>query len=220
MTGKLICFEGPDGSGKSTLLEAVSTLLGRLGHRVRRTQEPGGNELGAGIRALLKNETLQRMTHPLSRRLLFEADRITQQRVVQGFLQEHEFVFSDRCCPVSNTAYGLAEGTEADLIQAIESLDEQRRLPDLVIFIDIMPELAWERIVTRGGRADPTERDNQLFRRVYSHYDGMIHEAQLHQRVTTLSDYEIPAAAVRAGPLEQMAEQVHQILAERGLLPV
>ena len=51
----LVSFEGLDGSGKSTQVELLRQQLAKAGRDVVATREPGGTELGEGLRELLLN---------------------------------------------------------------------------------------------------------------------------------------------------------------------
>jgi dTMP kinase len=51
--GIFITFEGLDGCGKSTQLTRLSETLSARGFDVVATREPGGTEIGTGIRSIL-----------------------------------------------------------------------------------------------------------------------------------------------------------------------
>jgi dTMP kinase len=53
MNPKFITFEGCEGSGKSTQAKLLKEHLGRLGHKVILTREPGGTELAEEIRKVI-----------------------------------------------------------------------------------------------------------------------------------------------------------------------
>lgn len=186
-----IAVEGPDGSGKSTLARALGA---RMPGSVL-TRHPGGNLLGRELRGLLKDRTLQEATPPLARRLLFEADRLAQQRMLSDLLDEDHVVISDRCCEVSNHSYACAEGTGLSQLQAIEHLDRERLLPHLVLLADAPEDLCQSRL--DGTGRDPAERDPDLFQRVHHQYSRLIYQAHHHGHIYTCAGWSMPAAVVR-----------------------
>lgn len=195
---RYVGIEGPDGCGKSTLVASVSALLRLCGLRVHATQEPGGNPLGARIRALLKDPEVQAQTTPMARRVLFEADRINQQRVLYNQLMNDgatNYVISDRLCPVSNTAYGVGEGSADELVRRVEAIDPQRMLPELVVLVDLPLEVGWSRRKKDG--VDPAEKDRAMYERVCGEYQKMVRRAAGARRsCLTISGYELPAIVV------------------------
>jgi dTMP kinase len=195
--GKYVGVEGPDGCGKSTLVAGLSEEIVAAGFDVIQTNEPGGNPLGKKLRAILKDPEMQAVTHPLTRRMIFEADRITQQALVRQWLElEERYVISDRHCPVSNTAYGIAEGSGVGFIQDLEALDPDRLLADLVVLVDVPEKVSLARQQARGIGVDPAERDRNMFVSVCRVYRRMIAEALDTGYLTTLSDFRIPAVVV------------------------
>lgn len=211
MAPKFIVFEGPDGSGKSTLLEAVSAALRARtpGLRIVHTREPGGTALGLELRRILKSPELQGKTDPVARRVLFEVDRIQHQRELRD--SGADVVLSDRHCPVSNSAYGEAEGSDDELICRIEAMDSERMLPDLCVLIDIEPCLAWERIhrrETAEGNVDPAERDRRMFDKVHRAYQAFILDAEEYGSFFTTAEWEIPAVSVQSKALSEMVAEI------------
>ncbi len=195
--GMYIGIEGPDGCGKSTLVYGLyGELLATTEWDVIQTNEPGGNPLGKQLRAILKDPKMQAVTHPLTRRMIFEADRITQQALVRQWLALGKVVISDRHCPVSNTAYGIAEGSSIAFIRALEALDPDRLLADLVVLVEVPLEVSLERQRARGAGVDPAERDRNMFISVCHEYEHMIVQAKDSGYITTLSNFKIPAVVV------------------------
>jgi dTMP kinase len=85
MDGKLIVFEGIEGCGKTTQLErSRHWLTQQLTIDIIPTREPGGTQLGAGIRQLLLHG--EDGIHDRAELLLYAADRAQH---VEGFLRPH-----------------------------------------------------------------------------------------------------------------------------------
>lgn len=171
LKGKYVVVEGPDGAGKTLLVETLYRFLLGNGLRIHKTREPGGTYTGSKIREILKDSEMQRETPALARRMLFEADRIIQQAAVRKSLSEGCFVLQDRCALVSNAAYGAAEGTDPYILQRLESLDPDRLLPDLVIFLTAPYDVLRSRCKPDG--TDPAETNESLFNQVQSRYEEM-----------------------------------------------
>jgi len=89
-----VTFEGIDGSGKTTQVELLRAELERRGREVLATREPGGTELGEGIRQLLLHGV--DMT-PWAEAALFAAARaelVAEQ--IRPALERGAWVLSDR----------------------------------------------------------------------------------------------------------------------------
>jgi dTMP kinase len=140
-----VVFEGCDGSGTTTQLSLLEKRLGQDGKPVfLPTFEPTDGPVGRLIRSALKKEiTLQ----PLTLARLFAADR-TEHLYASGGIVEHcgrgELLVSDR--------YSLS----SLVYQGIECGDEIPRMlnasfpgPELLVFFDIDPEIAGQRLQNR-----------------------------------------------------------------------
>ena len=59
--GRLITLEGIEGAGKSSHMQFIAEKLQQAGKDVLLTREPGGTELGEGIREFLLKKNEQAM---------------------------------------------------------------------------------------------------------------------------------------------------------------
>lgn len=192
-----VVVEGPDGSGKSTLVSNLARLMrGRDelgGFPAWETREPGGNPLGERLRSALKDVQLQRHTPWLARRLLFEADRVAQQELVRHHVESGSHVVQDRCAVVSNHCYGAAEGSDDGTMQAIEALDRDRLMPDLVLLVDTPDRIAGGRLKLGSDAEDPAERDPGLLGAVRANYAVLVAQARDDGEVRTKSGFVLQA---------------------------
>jgi len=139
-----IVVEGMDGSGKSTQTRLLCEHLARKGREVVQTFEPTRGPIGS----LLREKYLKEVDLPLADRFLFCADREEHlKRVVLPALEQGKDVVSDRYYH-SSLAYGETQGL--DLLWLIE-MNKFFPRPDLMIFIDVLPETCMERIEKDSG---------------------------------------------------------------------
>jgi dTMP kinase len=130
----LVAFEGIDGAGKTTQSRRLFAKLTELGMRVIYTKEPTEGEIGKILKRALKGEIeLDQRTIAL----LFAADRIEHMRS----LNVDGIVILDRYL-LSSLAY---QGAFLP-IQWINELNRWVRLPDIVFYLDISPDIAINRI--------------------------------------------------------------------------
>ncbi|GHV87344.1 thymidylate kinase [Spirochaetia bacterium] len=144
-----VVFEGGDGSGTTTQLDLLrrrfSTAPGIISlPPFYPTFEPTDGPVGRLIRSCLKGETrLQGET--LAR--LFAADRGEHLHGSGGIMERTgrgELVVSDRYVPSSLVYQGIECGDELP-----ESLNSAFPVPELILFFDLDPETARQRIKNR-----------------------------------------------------------------------
>jgi dTMP kinase len=158
MNPKFITFEGCEGSGKSTQAKLLKEHLGRLGHKVILTREPGGTELAEEIRKVILSGN--RIEDTLTEFLLISAARRDHMlNKIKPALADGSFVICDRFFDSSLAYQGFARGLDLELMQSIKTLTIDGFQPDITFLIDIEPSLALERI--------------QKFRSDNNHYDAM-----------------------------------------------
>jgi dTMP kinase len=192
-------FEGGDGSGTSTQLNILKKRLPQIYH----TFEPTGGPIGGLIRAALGGELSLR---PETLARLFAADR-NEHLYGPGGLAERcgrgELVVSDRYVPSSLVYQGIACG---EALPA--ALNAPFPAPELLLFFDIEPQAALNRLETRPSRD------------VYEDLDFQLQARERYRAL--LPRYE--EAGVRVEyiaadkPVEEVAEQVWRAIKKMPIL--
>lgn len=149
MSGRLIVFEGGEASGKST---QAARLAERLGARL--TREPGGTSLGAQLRALLLDHS-EMQVHPRAEALLMAADRAQHvTEVVEPALAAGEDMVCDRFVGSSLAYQGFGRGLGVDEVGRLSRFATGGLQPDLVILLDVAPDVASGRIERAPDRIE------------------------------------------------------------------
>lgn len=221
MTAPYIAFEGPDGCGKTTALHNVACELLRRGLRVCVTRQPGGSNVGAALRGILKDPTLHDELTPLGRRLVFLADANTlQQRVIPKARESMDIILCDRCEVVSTKCYGTSEkdGIDLELLCTLHGLAGIEP-PDLILLFAVPFSIASQRRKpANGDGTDLAERDDSFFARVYGEYDELVCEAFDSGRIPTTAGFARARVVDAYGTRESTVLNVIKILSEEGML--
>lgn len=158
--GLFIAFEGGEGAGKTTQAEAFVAWLRRQGIEVVKTFEPGATAIGRRIREIL----LDRGAEELDARaeaLLYAADRAQHvAEVIRPALAEGRVVVSDRFIDSSLAYQGVARGLGVDEVLRVSEWATGGLLPDLVVFLNVDPDVGLERA---GGMPDRIEAEGAGF---------------------------------------------------------
>ena len=154
MDGLYIAIEGVEGAGKST---QAGLLHERLPDSVI-TKEPGGTEVGAGLRSLLLHGT---DIDPRTEALLMTADRLENYlHNVEPELSAGRHVITDRSF-LSMVAY-QAYGRDLGMILINKLYDiAWTQMPDIAVLLDIDSEVAFERMAAKSH--DRFERLGERF---------------------------------------------------------
>ena len=150
--GLLITLEGGEGCGKSTQSKQLAAQLKLDGHKVVRTYEPGGTELGMEIRHTLK-KTRDAHVAPETELLLFAAARaqLTKEVILPALASEC-IVICDRFTDSTLAYQGYGRGLSLDLIETLNSIAAHGIAPDLVLLLDMDPSLALQRKIQPRDR--------------------------------------------------------------------
>lgn len=174
--GHFIVIEGLEGAGKSTALTVVKEFLADKVTEIITTREPGGTQVGEMVRQILKlslpNEPLEARSELL---LLYAARVQLLERVILPALQRGCWVIADRF-ELSTWAYqGGGRKLDHKMIAHLSTFCLNGFKPDLVLFLDISPEVGIERIHFRGGQSDRIEQESlSFFNDVYEGYQKSI----------------------------------------------
>ena len=147
----LIAVEGIDGSGKTTIVKFLEEELRRMGYDVLSLKEPTDSEWGKKIRESFKDRSLK----PEEELELFLKDReFNVQNNILPALEAGKIVIMDRYY-YSTIAYQGSLGLDIDEIRRLNEMIAPK--PDLVIILDVHPEIALERIRMRGDKPNRFE---------------------------------------------------------------
>ena len=193
-----VVIEGIDGCGKSTVANMVAE---RLGDRAVLTREPTDSWIGKAVRSGEGGEV-----SPYLDALLFMADRAQHTLEIAETLKKNKLVVSDRYYH-STVAYQTAYLRRRSLGDQFDwLLDANTRIslhPDVTLFLTIDPEVALERVRSRGGMS----RFEQL--------DFLREVADNYKRLAKLDPTIVQVDADR--PSEDIAEEVLRLISERKL---
>ncbi|AFY70406.1 thymidylate kinase [Thalassoporum mexicanum PCC 7367] len=143
MSCQFITFEGVEGAGKTTQLNLCADWLRSLGHRVRITREPGGTELGQGIRQLFLGST---GLDDRAELMLLMADRAQHvQEFIKPSLGEGFVVLCDRYSDSTFAYQGYGRGMDWQLISSLNQIATAGLEPDLTLWLDLDVDLGLTR---------------------------------------------------------------------------
>lgn len=133
--GRYVALEGVEGAGKSTIAAMVADQLATLGDRVLVVREPGGTQIGEGIRdVLLHGRDMADWTEAL----LFAAQRAQlAEEVIAPALAAGSWVIGDRSVYSSLAYQGGARGLGVDEVRAVNQAGLRGVWPDLVVLLRI-----------------------------------------------------------------------------------
>lgn len=226
MNGRLIVFEGVEGCGKTTQLQRTREWLQSLfvakslsdSLIVTRTREPGGTQLGLGLRQLLlnpevsnggANATKEEMKfskpEPLTELLLYAAERAQHvEEVLKPQLAAGAIILCDRYTNSTIAYQGYGRGFSLDLINQLNFIATGGLESDLTLWLDVDVEVGLERTKSRGVVDRIEQAGLEFHERVQQGYTQLA-KAQPQQIVRV--DANLSEAAVQ--------EQIQQILVQR-----
>ncbi len=163
--GIFVVFEGGEGAGKSTQVTRLSEALVAAGHDVVVTREPGATDMGARIRSLvLSNGEGIDAPSPRAEALLYAADRAHHvATIVRPALARGAVVISDRYVDSSLAYQGAGRTLPVQEISWLSSWATGGLKPDLVVLLDVDPNVGLGRVDHRGQGADRLESESRSF---------------------------------------------------------
>jgi len=209
MRGRFVTIEGIEGAGKSTQIDTVRTLIGRAGHEVVVTREPGGTPLAERIRALVLAPSDEAMPALAELLLMFAARCVHLEGLVRPALLRGAWVVCDRFTDATLAYQGGGRGLPRAHIEALAQLVHPDLSPDLTLLLDVAPAIGLARAGRRGA-ADRFEREHvEFFERVRATYLDL---ARASPRRFVVIDASLSAAETAA----QVRTSVERLLREYG----
>lgn len=212
--GKFIVIEGLEGAGKSTVIKALQDYLQNCPFALFSTHEPGGTTVGNLVRQLIKTPS---PTEPLDARtellLLYAARTQLMEQVIRPKLAEGTWVLADRF-ELSTFAYqGAGRGLDMTIISTLSNLCLNQFKPDLILFLDLPPDVGLSRVKARGA-ADRMEQESlAFFQRVYEGYHAILPTLEQAVIIDATQPQEIVrVAAIHA--LQQFLEAQQQVITD------
>ena len=195
-----VTFEGLDGSGKSTQAELLRVRLQADGVDVVSTREPGGTELGEGVRNLVLHGG---DVGPWAEALLYVAARAQLvDDVIRPALERGAAVICDRYVDSSVAHQGIGRQLGLDRILDLNLAAVRGLLPDRTFLLELDPDEVASRIQRHYDRL---EREGDDFRRRAA--DGYRRlAARFPERIVVLD---------AARPANDIAEEVYGALRVR-----
>lgn len=139
--GRLIAFEGGEASGKSTQARLLAAAIG-----AELTFEVGATSVGQRIRRLLLDPGVGQI-EPRAEALLVAADRAQHVAEVIGpALARGVDVVTDRFDGSTLAYQGYGRGLDVSELARLSSWAAAGVAPDLVVFLDVPPEVAATRV--------------------------------------------------------------------------
>ena len=160
--GFFLVLEGPEGAGKTSLAAALVAAMRARGLDPVAVREPGGTGPAEHARQALLDPASRLDPHT---ELLFVAAARAHlvQAVIRPALAEGRIVLSDRY-ELSTLAYqGAGRGLPAATVLGVNEVATQGLRPDLVLVLDVPPEVGRSRQAAAGKSRDRFEREDDGF---------------------------------------------------------
>ena len=134
-----IAFEGFECAGKTTFANLVRDILVKAGMKVMPVHQPGHTPMGASLRKIVKDETIDVMDQETID-LIMMADEMEMGAYLTMQVEANPslWVIADRITQVSNLTYGIARKTPLAVIQQYLhrcATKYPRLIPDMTFFM-------------------------------------------------------------------------------------
>lgn len=211
MAGKLLVFEGVEGCGKSTQLKRLHAALeqsDRL-HQLQRqglvpqivaTREPGGTDLGVGLRQLLLGYHGGAPMVSRAELLLYAADRAQHvEEVIKPALARGCWVLCDRYTDSTVAYQGYGRGIDLNLINQLNQMATGGLVPDLTLWLRLDAEAGLVRTRQRGTADRMEQADLGFHQRVQRGFETLAkHHPERIATVDAMGSVDAVAAEIFA----------------------
>ncbi|MFL2793173.1 MAG: dTMP kinase [Paracoccaceae bacterium] len=163
MKGLFISFEGIDGCGKSTQIDLLAKHLTKLKKPIVKTEEPGGTVGANKIREILIRENNFQWSVETEAMLFMAARNDHVEKVIKPAIKDNKIVICDRFMDSTIVYQGMRSLKAKQLSLTLFELIEIT--PDITFLIDMQPEIALNRALSRSTDEDRFENYGLNFQR-------------------------------------------------------
>jgi dTMP kinase len=215
MLGRFIVFEGVEGGGKTTQLARSQQWLIESGwlaflqskgwvQQLIITREPGGTDLGRGLRQLLLQAT-QEPIHDRAELLMYAADRAQHvEGVLRPHLTQKKLILCDRYTDSTIAYQGYGRGLDQTLIEQLNHIATNGLQSDLTLWLDLDVKTGLARTHQRGKVDRIEQADLTFHERVQQGFTAL---AQAHPHRIARINATQPEAIV--------SQEIQAILSDR-----
>ena len=195
-----IVFEGINGSGKTTQAKLLLPYLKKLtGKEVVYTREPGAQDendiiqshIAEDIRRIVQGKDYYKLHGEnqtgVAELLGYSMSRAhTLPTIVKPVLEKGGIVIADRSYLSSAAFQGNARGLGIKNVLAVSKMAVQGIEPDLIIYINLKPEIALTR--THDKKGDKHEKEGpEYHQKTYEGYEILSQMPQFKDKWTTIN---------------------------------
>ena len=189
MKGLFISFEGIDGCGKSTQIDLLSQYLTQQKKPFVKTEEPGGTKGSNEIRKMLLKENNFNWSVETETLLFMAARNDHVEKVIKPAIKENKIVICDRFMDSTLVYQGMRSSKAKTLSLSLFKLIAIN--PDITFLIDMDPEIALNRALSRKSDEDRFENYGINFQ--YKLRKNFLDIANKHnERITIINGNQHP----------------------------
>jgi len=163
MRGLFITFEGIDGCGKSTQIDFLTKRFNKMRKPVVKTEEPGGTVGSNEIRKILLRENNFQWSVETEALLFMAARNDHVEKVIKPSINNNKIVICDRFMDSTLVYQGMRSSQAKQLSLTLFELIAIN--PDITFLIDMEPEIALRRALSRSTKEDRFENYGLSFQR-------------------------------------------------------
>ncbi|MCW8108699.1 dTMP kinase [Alteromonas ponticola] len=170
MKGKFIVVEGLEGAGKSSVIRLIRETLAAHDIQSISTREPGGTPMAESIRDCVKHNWEEEVAVETELLLMYAARLQLLNNTIKPTLEKNVWVVGDRH-DLSTQAYqGGGRGVSEDVLASLRKMTLKDFSPDLIIYMDVEPEVGLKRARGRGELDRIEQAGMEFFKRTRQRY--------------------------------------------------
>ncbi|QCI18890.1 dTMP kinase [Buchnera aphidicola] len=161
---KFIVVEGLEGAGKTHACTYIKEILKKNNIKnVILVRQPGSTPVAEKIRKLIKMYHTEKIIKETELLLMYAARIQLVKTIIKPALKKGYWVISDRH-DLSSLAYqGEGLGINKNIINQLKYLFLENFIPDLTLYLDVIPEIGLQRALKRSSSLDRIEKRSLTF---------------------------------------------------------